>query len=428
MFNPEKLNSEPEAEITPNPEAEKLSEKLAEKTFGERFISEYQTRESKIRGTETERSGIFRFERGQIYKGYKILRKEIHEAEERGEDAVQKKDLLKKIREQAKILEKNLDEMALQYYENIRTVDVKTNFGEFSIPVVELDLRKKDNEEENDERTPYFFIPGMTSSSFHKSAATSMGVALQGHKVYVPLEIEQPAVKKPENFREMLRDGGDFKLHSEIFKQTIRSLGIKKVNILGHSLGATVALELATDTDFNEMEDLVAVEPLGIEDKGLIKLAKEFGLSQVLIRQLPYSETRIKGSNEGVGTKGNADLGLYYEDAKILSRKLYNPEKLSKINPKGRFQVWIGGDSPIINVGETEKVLKQTENIRRVQNPEGSQLELYEVRGGEHMWVVNNALGFARMITEKKPDEQITNVELSDLENSAMKRIIRGIK
>ncbi|MCX6722077.1 MAG: alpha/beta hydrolase [Candidatus Staskawiczbacteria bacterium] len=398
-------------------EAGKLSGKQKEKTFVEKHLAEVQTREMPIRGAqnpELKRGEIFRFERGQILKGYKILRKQIREAEEHGEDTTSKKDLLKEMRVQAKVLEKNLDEIERQCYENIKVVDVETEFGKFSLPVVEFDLRKEDESEE-DKRTPYFFIPGMPTSDFHSSVAISMGLALRGNKVYVPVDIETSSVQKPEDLKEQIKARGDFKIQAEVFKQTIRKLGLDKVNIIGHSFGATVALELGSDEDFEELEDLVVMDPLGIEEKGLPKLAKEFGFSQTVLRFLPYAEQRIKVAKEPKA-KGKPEMGLYLEDVKIIAKKLYDAEKLSKIKPNGRFQVWFGTDSPIMNSDVIETAFKE------------SDVEIYKVEGGEHMWPVRGALGLSRMLKAGKPAEQVTTVEVSDFEKSGMEAILENIK
>jgi len=435
MVNPElRLNNPEEEVIQPivepdsvRKEADNLEEKFSKKTLGETYISEYQTRKANIRGTKIERGAAFRFERGQIYKGYKILRAEIRDAEKRGEDTTKKRDLLKEMRVRAKDMEKDLDEIEKQCYENVRMVEVQTEFGNFSVPVVEFDLKKKDEKEtEEDKRTPYFFIPGMPTSDFHSSAAISMAMALRGNKVYVPVDLETSSVGKPENFKGMVKERGDLGIHAEVFRQTIKTLGLEKVNVMGHSFGATIALELALASDFKELEDLIVMEPLGVEEKGVRKLATQFGFNQTLLRFLPYSEQRIKVAKEK-GSKSKSNMALYLEDVKIIAKRLYSPEKLSKIKPNGRFQVWFGTDSPIMNVKETERVFQESEELRQ-KTPDASPVEIYEVEKGEHMWPVRGALGLSKMLQAKKPESQITKVKISDLKNSAMAGILEDIK
>jgi len=427
MSNPEIGSREPE-ETQQQAEARNLQEALEDKGFVETHVAEVQTRKAPLRGAgnpELKRGEIFRFERGQILKGYKILREQIREAKERGEDTTEKRILLKEIRDQAKVLEKNLDEIERQCYENVRVIDVDTEFGKFAVPVVELDLRKKeDKESKKDDRTPYFFIPGMPTADFHNSVAVSMAMALEGNRVFVPIDIEQSPSGKPENFREMLKERGDLGIHAEVFKQIIRAVGLDKVNVMGHSFGATIALELGTDPDFKELQDLVIMEPLGIEEKGVVKLAAQFGFSQSLLKFLPYAEQRIKVA-KGVNTKARGDNALYLQDVQIIAKELYPVEKLSQIKPNGRFQVWFGTDSPIMNVDKLEEAFLGAEELRG-QDPNASPLEIYEVDGGEHMWPVRNALGLARMLAGGRSGEQITHVNTKDLKNSAMAGIIQG--
>ncbi|MDP1890047.1 MAG: alpha/beta hydrolase, partial [Gemmatimonadaceae bacterium] len=259
MFNPEMGPREPEEEIPQQkepdnfPEAkESLEKEFRKKTFSEKHFAEVQTREAPLRGAENPeqtRGEVFRFERGQILKGYKILREQIKDAKERGEDTTEKKGLLKEIRNRAKVLEKNLDELERQYYENVKTVEIETEFGKFSVPVVELDLRKKEDKElEEDKRTPYFLL-GSVATNYHQTAALSMGLALEGERVLVPAWPEQAIVKRPDNFGELLKQQEGLELHKQYSKQIIKQMGLEKVNLMGYSMGAAVALELAQDKD-----------------------------------------------------------------------------------------------------------------------------------------------------------------------------------
>ncbi len=429
MFNPESSSRKPEEDKgidleelgnSVQKEAEKLSRDVSQKTAGEEYISEYQTRKSKIRGTEIERGAAFRFERGQIYKAYKILRADIREAKEGSGDTTSKKELLRTIREKAKATEKDLDELNRQFYENAKDIEIETEYGKFTMPVVELDLRK-DIDPSEDKRTPYVFLGGIGSDAI-KGAAFSMALALHGHKVYATQQPEQPCVKKPENFRQILAEQGDMKIHAAIAKQTIRNLGLENINLVGWSTGATTALEIACDPDFKSINDLIALEPLGFEAKGLPKLAKEAAI-KLPLAAFPYSETRIKGFAQGAEA-GQADLALMFETGKILSKKLLSPERMSKINPKGRFQVWMGTRSSYTNVRVSENVLSKTEELRQENNPGASPLEIYEVSGSDHFLPLVNALGLVETMSQERPDKSITKIKKSDLKNSAVQEIL----
>ncbi|HXK32365.1 MAG TPA: alpha/beta hydrolase [Candidatus Paceibacterota bacterium] len=409
---------------------ESLEKEFRKKSFSEKHISEFQTREAPIRGAEnpeTTRGEVFRFERGQILKGYNILRKQIRDAEEKGEDATEKKRLLKEIRGRAKVLEKDLDELNRQYYENVKNVEIETEYGKFSVPVAELDLKRKEDEEsEKDERIPYFLLGGV-ATNYHQTAALSMGLALDGRRVLVPAWPEQAMVGRPDNFSELLKQQKGLELHKEYAKQTIRSIGLDKVNIMGYSMGGAVALELAQDQDFKEMQDLVVVEPLGLEKKGTAGLGKDFMIKEGLLKTFPYSEARIKtylqGNRESVGS-----WDFLLENNRILSKKHFDAEKLGKIMPKGRYQLWFGAKSSITDRKTAEKVFSEAEDLRKQQDPDASPIEIHIVKGGTHGWPCMNSLGFSRLLKEEKPKEQVTTVKLSELENSGMARIIKNIK
>lgn len=432
MINPE-MGHRLESSNNLSDEKKLLKKELQKKSFSEKHISEFQTRKAPIRGAENSeisRGEVFRFERGQIFKAYKILREQIKVAREKGEDVAKKKNLLKEIRRQAKVLEKNLDELNRQYYENVRNVEIKTEFGNFSVPVVELDLRRKKEEEEGseeaekDERTPYFLL-GSVATNYHQTAALSMGLALEGQRVLVPAWPEQEMVGKPDNFGELLKKQKNLRLHKEFAKQTVRSMGLDRVNIMGYSMGGAVALELAQDQDFQEMQDLVVIEPAGLEKKGLTGIGKDFVLKEGLLKTFPYSEARIKTLSQG-SKENKSSLGFLMEDGRILSKKHFDSEKLAKINPKGRYQLWVGTKSSITDYRTAEEVFLEAEKIRQQGDSNVNPVEIHVVNGGTHGWPCMNSLGFSRLLNEKESEEQVSVVKLSELENSGMEKILKG--
>jgi hypothetical protein len=413
---------------SPEEDVEKLSEQLQKKSFKERVFSEFQTRKTTIEGSKNEdetntaeikRGETFRFERGQIYKAYTLLRKEIHDIEKRGEDATSKRELLKKIREGAAMMEQKLDELNRQYYENIQTVEVKTKYGDFGVPVVELDLEGR-NELDEKEEVPTFLIGGV-ATNYHQSAALSMALALDGRKVFVPTYPEQDSVKRPDNFKEILqKDGLD--MQAEIVKEIIKKMRLYKVNIIGYSMGTAVTMQMALDPEFNVINDLTLLEPMGIEDKGLARIVMEFaGIGAVYT--LFSSEQKIKGFRQGSDEdKGN--LGFLVEDGKILSKKSFGPETLKNLHPQGRFQVWVGTKSPLVDDRVAEKIFTETEALRQADNPIGSPLEFYKVEGGDHTWPLTGALGLSKMMQQEK---SVDIVHIDDFENSAMARMLKDI-
>lgn len=426
-MHPEKLSSPDPEEV--REEAQKLGEQQREKTFIERHFSEYQTRETNIPGKEIPRGEVFRFERGQLYKAYMNLRKQIREAESRGEDITSKKALLKEMRERAKDIETDLDELNGQFYENLKDVDIETEFGHFTVPVTVLDL-KKDSEGETidsqeDKRVPYIFLAGI-ATNVHQNAALPLAMALKGHRVYITTQPEQPSVKKPDNFGELLSKSKDLRIHAAIAKEIIKTIGLTDVNVVGYSTGATTALELAADSEVTQINDLTVIEPLGIKEKGIVNLGMELGLVQGG-RTMLSAESRMKGMAQG-SKEGQGSMPLFWETAKIISKKQFPPEKLADMNFRGRFQVWMGKDSSIMDTKLAKSVFGEAEVLRLNHDPSANPLEFYEVGSSDHLWPLTNALGLARMLDQEKPEEQVTKVKISELENSATLGIIKDIK
>lgn len=412
---------------SPEEDVEKLSGQLQKKSFKERVFSEFQTRKTTIEGSKNEnetnmseikRGEIFRFERGQIYKAYILLRKEIHDIEKRGEDATSKRELLKQIRERAAIMEQQLDELNRQYYENARTIDVKTKYGDFGVPVAELDLKKQN--ESDEEEIPTFLIGGV-ATNYHQSAALSMALALDGRKVFVPTYPEQDSVRRPDNFKEILqKDGLD--MQAEIVKEIIKKMRLHKVNIVAYSMGTAVTMKMAVDPEFNVINDLTLLEPMCIEDKGLARIIMEFAGVGAVYTFLS-SEQKIKGQRQG-SDEGKGNLGFLVEDGKILSKKSFDPKMLKNLHPQGRFQVWVGTKSPLVDDKVAETIFTETEALRQDDNPMCSPLEFYRVEGGDHTWPLTGALGLSKMMQKEK---SVDTVHIDDFENSAMARMLKDI-
>ncbi len=432
--SPEQLDSEPEPEaiIESHAEAaEKLEKKFAKKTLSEKVVSEYYTKESEIRGGGVERGESTRFERGQLFKAYKILRTEIKEAEERGEDAVKNRALLKEIRNRAKVMERNLDELERQMKENIRIVDVETELGKFSMPVTELDL-KKEAEAEKDERTPYIFWGGI-NSNVEMNGCIVMALALAGQRVIGIPHLEQQNVKKPVSAGEIFRQQRNFKTHAELTKGVIEKLGLQKYSLIGYSTGASItleaAIELSSDPELKgRLEDLIAIEPVGLEKQGVENLAA--GLGANFVRELPSSEARIKIFQGGRTNRQEQKLPVEIEAVLTLAEKQFTPERLSQIEAAGSFQWWVGRASGLTNLPLTERVVGKMQKLMKERDADAHTPQLNEVQGATHFLPIMNALGLARMIVEEgqTASGQPRIIKRKDLENSAVAGILRDVK
>ena len=429
MFNHEGIFN-PDSKNNANSVKETLKQDFQKKTFSEKHFSEFQTKEAPLRGAENPnqtRGEAFRFERGQIFKAYKILRQQISGAKERGEETKDQTELLDKIRNQAEIWENNLDELERQYYENGKIVEIDTEFGHFSVPVVELDLRSQERKELKEKEPIPYFVLGSVAQNYHQMAAFSMGLALSGERVIIPSWPNQ-AASRPDSYGKILNKQGDLSVHKEYAEKTIQALGLEKINLIGYSMGGAVSLEVAQDENCPDIQDLIIVEPAGLEDKGFLKLAKDFAFEEGMLKTMPYSENRIKTVNQGKREEV-LDMKLLLEDCKILCKKCFNSEKLAKIMPAGRYQLWMGTKSSIVNLKIAEKVFYDAEKIRKETNPDASPLEINVVNNGTHGWPLVHNFGFSRMINEtKNPGNEINNIELSDLENSVMAKILKEME
>ena len=65
-------------------------------------------------------------------------------------------------------------------------------------------------------------------------------------------------------------------MEADIVKEIIKKMRLKKVNIVAFSMGTAIAMKMATDPEFNVINDLTLLEPMGIEDKGFPRIATEF--------------------------------------------------------------------------------------------------------------------------------------------------------
>lgn len=409
-------------------EAGNVERAFKRKSLSERVIAEYQTRGAPIRGYPRKTRGeVFRYERGQILKAYKILRRQILDTKKAGEDATGKKNLLQEIRGRAKILGKNLDDLNRQYHESVRSVEIETRLGKFSVPVVELDLRGGEAARGEDKRIPYLLL-GTVATNYHSTAALSMSLALEGERVLVPSWPEQAIVGRPADFAEKLGQQQDLSFHKEYAKQTIKSLSLERMKLMGCSMGAAVALKLAQDRDMPEIENLIVIEPPGLERKSAAKLAKDFVLEEGVMKALPYSEARIKtflqGGRESTDSPGF--LGSLVDDGRIIANTRFNAGELATVAPKGRYEVWVGTKSSITDVEQTKKLFGKAQELREQQNPSAPPIEVHVIEGGTHSWPFMNSIGFARLL-KTMPRERATTTKLSDLENSGMAAILKDL-
>lgn len=159
----------------------------------------------------------------------------------------------------------------------------------------------------------------------------------------------------------------------------------------------------------------------------MIKLAKDFALEEGIIKTMPFSERRIKTMNQGKREEV-LNVGFLVDDCKILCKKCFDKNTLAKINPKGRYQLWVGTDSSIASSNVAKEVFLDAEKLREENNEEFSLVEIYTVNGGTHGWPLVNNIGFSKMMMrEEAPQNQVTPIDLSTMESSVMAGILKGI-
>lgn len=417
-----------------------LEKRLSEKTLYEKVVAETQTRKVPMEQQEkriqkVDRGESNRFERGQILKAYKILRKEIAAAEKDGERAVGKRGLLKEIRGRAKEMERGLDRLEGQFENNVKVVEVDTKYGKFSVPVTELDLKGKEEGKE-DERVPYIFWGGI-GSNVKSNGCVIMSMALSGQRVIGIPHFEQKQVQKPEGVTaaNIFKGERGFDTHAEVTKGVAEALGFKKYNLIGYSTGADIALETAIKLSGDpaskgKLNDLIAIEPVGLDEAGVEGLVT--GLGKNILQDMPFSEARIKVLKQGVETSATEQkLPLEPEAILTLAEKHFTAERLGQIEVGGSFQWWAGRSSGLTDIRLTEKVVGKTKELMQEKNPNAHVPQLVEVTGATHYSPITNAMGFVQEIESiKEQGEQAEPRILNrkDLANSAARQILKDIE
>ncbi|MCL6096556.1 MAG: hypothetical protein M1444_02625 [Patescibacteria group bacterium] len=396
------------------------------------------TKKTKVPGTDIDRGVAVRFEREEIHRVYRLLKQQVEFAKQRGEDGAGEKAMLAAFRIKARVLEKNLDKVYRQFYGN--RISVKINnpelgIDEISVAVLDLNPPK---EGEEDTRTPYVLIPTYASSPV-QTAEFSMQLALKGERVMVWTFPEKYLLSKPaDNWLDKLQKNGTLEPYARAVEKTIQKLREDKIpkdkritadriNLVGLSMGAAIALEIAADSNFSgQIQDLIVVEPPSVFKRTQAELLAAYGLRESS-RALVNAEERIKvavGENarENVATLVKTPFVV----TPILARELITMEKLQRIRPHGRFQVWFGGHSSVTGK-KTREAFLEAESDRK-KDPNASPLEMYVIKGGRHQSPIVHSGGVTAVITAKeRPSQTVTTLAQEDLDNSAAASILNNL-
>src|SRR3989338_1531775 len=264
------------------------------------------THESRVPGTEHRRELTTRWHRGELYRVLRDLRREAVRAKKSGGDVASTKERLNDFYKVERQISRELDELNRQLNDNVAQVEIETSeIGHHSLPVVTLDLHPP-REGEKDDRVPTVFIGGIATSPYQQFELAA-ALALSGQRVHCFTYPEHSTADAPPDWAERLKRDGTYRLHAEALKETVRKLNLERINLVCVSMGGGIALETASDEEFcrRHIDDLIALEPIGLEEKSLAALAKDFGIKQVVGKTLANPEGAIKSWRQG-DTRGGA--------------------------------------------------------------------------------------------------------------------------
>lgn len=386
------------------------------------------THESRVPGTEHRRELTTRWHRGELYRALRDLRREVSATKKSGGNVALAKERLRDFYRAEKKISRDLDELTRQLNSNVTEVELNTpEIGHHRLPVVTLDLHPP-REGEKDDRVPTVFIGGIATSPYQQFELAS-AMALSGERVHCFTYPEHSTAKAPSDWTKRLQADGTYRLHAAALKETIQQLGLERVNLVGLSMGGSIAMEAASDPEFaDRLNDLVVLEPVGLEEKSLTELGRDFVGKQVVGRTLFNPEGAVKSWRQG-DSRGGAAGEAMRVDIDILRRRQITPEKLSSIHPRGRYVVAMGTESPMVDATAATQEFLQAESARRAAHSQGASIEILQVQSRDHSWPLVHALGLARWLKEPRHgDENITTIGESDLEHSAASFILEATR
>ncbi|OGL60454.1 hypothetical protein A3H10_00085 [Candidatus Uhrbacteria bacterium RIFCSPLOWO2_12_FULL_46_10] len=384
------------------------------------------THESRVPGTEHRRELTTRWHRGELYRVLRDLRREAVRAKKSGGDVASTKERLNDFYKVERQISRELDELNRQLNDNVAQVEIETSeIGHHSLPVVTLDLHPP-REGEKDDRVPTMFLGGIATSPYQQFELAS-ALALSGQRVHCFTYPEHSTAEASSDWIKRLQADGTYRLHAAALKETIKQLGLERVNLVGLSMGGGIALEAASDPEFaDHIEDLIVLEPVGLEEKSLVALGRDFVGKQVLGRTLLNPEGAVKSWRQG-DSRGGAAGEAMQADIDILRRRQITSEKLKAIHPQGRYVVAMGTKSPMVDAKSVTQEFLEAEPTRRAAYVKDAPLEILQVQSRDHSWPLVHALGLARWLSEPRHgDARITTIDEADLEHSTASFILEA--
>ncbi len=386
------------------------------------------------------RNPTVRLERGILTRTFQMLHDEMRQTSNQASSLIGRKefsssteqlDLFHNLKAETNHIKHDMDELNRQVTDptHVTNIEIESEeSGRHILPVLELDLQKP-KEGEVDTRIPWVGIGGVGSVT-EQNFALWMSLALQGERVIV-LPYPERNETKPDNWRKLVRKHGKgASLHEQVFIQAVAAyadkIGIKKVNLIGHSVGAEVVIDMAMQAHpAVKINHVIAVEPVGFQGKNLLHNSRDFAFSQAKLTKADQ-EAWIKMVEQGKENKPPTmfDWLLF---AQISGEKVFTPDNLARVQNTGKFQIYVGEQSPVVNV---EKIKEITQKIQ----PDNTTClpEVFQVEGANHDSLVTHGMGFSRVLLENLQSEtpssdDIHELSINDMESSVAEHILKSI-
>lgn len=321
---------------------------------------------------------------------------------------------------ESRIMADSLDKLDVQFHKNGRFIETGDGSAEKdTIYGVELDLNKP-QEGVEDTRIPYVMIGGTTSTS-EQNAALSMALALEGNKVIVLTYPEQMREQTGgRGFKDKISNIGTENI--EKFKNAVKSLGLKQVNLIGHSFGGAAVIEMAADSAFTQevgVHDVISLAPSSFERRHVLGIGTDFNNQGKLTQADPeanvmmmdqgdvdaHRKSGIKAGAGGISGMTN-DVLSFFSGGRAAATKMIDAEKIATKtvpNISGRLEVWTGSDDTVCRPEPVQDVLTKAV----LKNPMiKDKVFSYRVDGARHDSFITNALGLVGAIKQERDAQQ----------------------
>ncbi len=306
-----------------------------------------------------------------------------------------------KLRDRVTTVAKEIDELNRQMYEPQAVHIEDPEIGEHDVRVTTLDLNPH-KEGEVDGRVPYFVIPQYVAIAPQLEGLV-LPLALQGEKVIVMDHVEK---SEPDNVNwiNMVAERGDLEPYVNLSVATINALRLDNINLVGVSMGGAIALKTAADERLaGRIHDVVVIDPTSLIEKS----ARGLGLAAAIdgATSIPNKGELVKTLFSSLGPTFfiKSQPGNQAVLMDVLSKNHITSDVLSKIKPKGKFQVWLGGKSSVTG-HKAQQALIESEKKRQEMDPNASPMKIFVVEGAYHPKMYGSS-GMAEYITKEKDPE-----------------------